>query len=186
MVQPFPGKKTLGALPWAAVQSGSQRGAFSSAGRRLLVVSSRIDPRAGPCPVSLQSPRRAGGCGASLVGGRYARWVGRGQLPNDLTPIRPRPGGDGSRGSMCLHPFGRTDTRPGRPGLGIRSSGAARLHPSADQGVGRGILSISLAVSGFWPCAMVGRVAVIETLGAVFMHREDSSSLSVGGRWLSS
>ena len=33
----FPGKKTLGALPWAAVQSGSQRGAFSSAGGRLLV-----------------------------------------------------------------------------------------------------------------------------------------------------
>ena len=68
----------------------------------------------------------------------------------------------------------------------LGSSGAARLHPSAGQGVGRGILSISLAVSGFWPRAMVGRVAVIETLGAVFMHREDSSSLSVGGRWSSS
>ena len=174
------------AARWAAVKSFVQRGALRSAGRRLLVVSSRMDPRAGPCPVSLQSPRRAGGCGASLVGGRYARWVGRGQLPNDLTPIRPRPGGDGSRGSMCLHPSGRTDTRLGRPGLGIRSSGAARLHPSAGQGVGRGILSISLAVSGFWACAMVGRVAVIGILGAVFMHREDSSSLSVGGRWLSS
>ena len=147
--QAFPGKKTLGALPWAAVQSGSQRGAFSSAGGRLLVVSSRMDLRAGPCPVSVQSPRRAGGCGASLVGGRYARWVGRGQLPNDLIPHRPRPGGDGSRGSMCLHSSGRTDTRLGRPGLGIRSSGAARLCPSAGEDVGRGILSISLAVSGF-------------------------------------
>ena len=58
-----------------------QRGALRSAGRHQPVVSSRMDPGAGPCPVSLQSPRRAGGCGIPFIGARHAQWVGRGELP---------------------------------------------------------------------------------------------------------
>ena len=84
----------------------------------------------------------------SSVSAMHNEWAGA-SSPNARTPSRPGPGGGGSRGSMCLYPLGRTDTLPGRPGLGIRSSGAARLCPSAGEDVGRGILSISLVVSCF-------------------------------------
>ena len=125
----FSGKKTVGALRWAAVQSGVQRGAFRSAGRHQPVVSSRMDPGAGPCPVSLQSPRRAGGCGIPFIGARHAQWVGRGELPQSPpAPARGLAVAGRARKNVCPPLAGPKTSRAG-PGWASGALGQLTCAP---------------------------------------------------------
>jgi len=91
---------------------------------------------------------RAAVASRSSVRTMHSEWAGV-SSPKARTASRPGPGGGESREKICLPPPRRAGNLPGRPGLGIGSSGAACLRPCAGEGVGRGILSISLAVGGF-------------------------------------